>query len=67
MSDTIKVRDIKITICVPCLEGRGSECHTPECAFFLHRVDLPVHPELYEVMHEFDSCVGGSRPPKAEG
>ena len=52
----LKVRDIKITICVPCLEGKGEECHTPECALFLHKVDLPISPELYSIVREYDSC-----------
>lgn len=33
-------------ICEPCIKGDGSECHTPGCALWLHRVDLPMHPEL---------------------
>lgn len=27
-----------VPICEPCIRGEGSECHTPECAFFLHDV-----------------------------
>lgn len=33
---------IEITICRACLDGEGDECHTPECALYLHRVDLPI-------------------------
>lgn len=47
MSEENRVKTIEITICDLCLGGVGSECHTPECALFLHRVDLPIHPELY--------------------
>lgn len=51
----MKLKHIKIIICEACLDGKGQECHTPGCALFLHRVDLPIHPELYEVEQEFDS------------
>lgn len=47
------LKTIQITICEPCLAGIGEECHTPGCALFLHRVDLPIHPDLYEVVAEF--------------
>lgn len=55
MSTPIRVRRIVIDICVPCLEGIGQECHTPECARYLHRVDLRTHEELYHIVHEYDS------------
>lgn len=29
-----------VTMCQPCIRGEGSECHTPECAFFLK--DVPA-------------------------
>lgn len=51
----MKVFVVKIAICEDCLEGKGSECHTPECALYLHKVDLPIHPELYQIIEEFDS------------
>ena len=38
---------IKITICQECLNGAGEECHTPGCALFLHKVDLPI--DMYEL------------------
>ncbi len=41
---------IKIQICDACLQGEGDECHTPGCALYLHHVDLPIHPESYEVL-----------------
>ena len=44
------LKRIEITICEDCLNGIGSECHTPGCALFLHRVDLPIHKELYRVL-----------------
>lgn len=46
----IEVRQIVVWVCQPCLDGEGSECHTPGCALFLHRIDLPIHPELYTVI-----------------
>lgn len=50
----MKLRKITIIICQACLDGEGSECHTAGCALYLHRVDLPIHPELYEVGDEWD-------------
>ena len=49
MSDPT-LRTIVITICEPCLNGQGSECHTPGCALCLHRVDLPIDPVWYRVL-----------------
>ena len=43
----IMVKQIVVWICQPCLDGEGSECHTPGCALWMHRVDLPIPPELY--------------------
>ncbi len=48
------LKQIKITICEACLRGIGKECHTPGCALWMHKVDLPVHPELYEVINEWE-------------
>lgn len=48
----MKLKKIEITICEACLEGRGKECHTPGCALFLHIVDLPIDPGMYEVIEE---------------
>lgn len=44
------LRNINITICQSCLDGKGEECHTPGCALYLHRVDLPIAPELYTIL-----------------
>lgn len=49
------VKLVAIWLCEACLNGEGQECHTPDCAMFLHRVDLPFHPEIYQVLHEQDS------------
>jgi len=56
----MKLQHIKIWVCSPCIDGEGQECHTPGCALFLHRVDLPIHRELIEVIeeHEVDSETG---------
>lgn len=51
----MKIKRIIINICEPCLKGEGKECHTPGCALFLHKVDLPIHEELYEVLNEYES------------
>jgi hypothetical protein len=45
----IRIKRIMLDICEPCLEGQGEECHTPGCALYLHRVDLPIAPEVYDV------------------
>jgi len=50
----MKLKWIKIIICEACLYGEGEECHTPGCALFLHSVDLPIHPEMYEVLDEWE-------------
>lgn len=57
MSDepTITLREITIVICRLCLDGQGSECHTPGCALYLHRVDLPIAPEMYTVLQEWEA------------
>jgi hypothetical protein len=45
-----EVVHIAIDICRPCLAGEGEECHTPGCALWMHRVDLPIDPVWYEVL-----------------
>ena len=50
----MKIKRIIIDICEACLDGIGEECHTPECALFLHSVDLPIDKELYEVIDEYE-------------
>jgi hypothetical protein len=59
----MKLKTIEIRICDQCLNGEGKECHTPGCALFLHTVDLPIHPELYRVIHEEDDNDQEQRPP----
>lgn len=51
-ANPLRLKLIAIRICSACLDGVGQECHTPGCALFLHRVDLPVHVESYQVLHE---------------
>lgn len=48
----MKIKHVKIWICEGCLEGEGEMCHTPGCALIRHMVDLPIGPELYEVIGE---------------
>jgi hypothetical protein len=50
----MRVLTIEIRICESCLKGEGQECHTPGCALFLHKVDLPIMPELYRVLSSED-------------
>jgi len=50
----MKLKKIQITICETCLDAIGQECHTPGCALFLHAVDLPINPEMYEVIDEWE-------------
>jgi hypothetical protein len=45
-----ELRTIEITICQPCLDGEGDECHTPGCALFLHAVDLPINKAQYKII-----------------
>ena len=44
------VRRIETRICDACLKGIGRMCHTPGCVLCRHVVDLPLMPELYEVL-----------------
>lgn len=55
----MKLKLVKMWICQGCLDGDGDECHTPGCSLFLHKVDLPIAPELYEVVSELRELVPG--------
>jgi len=46
----MKLHTIRIRICEARLNGEGQECHTPGCAMWLHAVDLPFYPLIYEVI-----------------
>jgi hypothetical protein len=50
----MKIKVVTMHVCEACLDGVGEECHTPGCAMWLHSVDLPFHPESYEVQREYD-------------
>ncbi len=50
----MKVKKITICICEACLRGKGEECHTPGCALYLHKIDLPIHSYSYNVIEEFE-------------
>lgn len=54
VSGKMKIKRIIINICEDCLEGKGSECHTPGCALYLHRVDLPINENTYELVDEWE-------------
>jgi hypothetical protein len=43
----IRIKQIVIWICEPCLNGEGEMCHVPGCALWMHRVDIPINPGLY--------------------
>ena len=64
MATDMKLRTIVITLCQACLDGEGEECHTPGCAMFLHRVDLPFAPESYEVLALLRSFHKAFLPPE---
>lgn len=51
---TMKLKQVKITICEACLNGEGEMCNVPGCALCRHAVDLPIAPEMYEVLQEWD-------------
>ncbi len=50
----MEIKKITIDICASCLNGEGSECHTPECSLFSYSVSLPIHKEIYEVISEYE-------------
>lgn len=49
------IKRVVIDICEACLDGLGQECHTPECALFLHAVDLPIHKGMITVLDSWES------------
>jgi len=52
----MKIKKVIIMLCEACLRGEGDECHTPECALCFHNSPgHPIHPELYEVIQEWES------------
>lgn len=49
--DTVTMLNrIVITVCQRCLDGEGDECHTPGCALWMHRVDIPIDRKAYRVL-----------------
>ena len=48
------IKKIAIWICQACLDGEGEACHMPGCALFLHKVDISIDPNLYEVLGEME-------------
>jgi hypothetical protein len=59
VSRKVEIRKIVIDICEPCLSGRGEMCDTPGCALFLHSVDIPIAPEVYQVVHRYEVDLDG--------
>lgn len=41
-NDDPPVRKVRLNLCEACIDGVGSECHTPGCDLFLHSVDIPI-------------------------
>lgn len=41
---------VQMQVCRACLDGVGQECHTAGCAMWLHKVDLPFDPNIYQVI-----------------
>ena len=52
------LKEVKITLCESCLMGEGNECHTPECALFLHNSPgFEIGMEMYEIIREWERWV----------
>ena len=47
MTTDVSLKRVEMIICQACLDGVGQECHTPGCAMFLHRIDLPFPKDVY--------------------
>jgi hypothetical protein len=40
---TPPVRLVQLSLCDPCLDGAGGECHTPGCSLWMHRaLEQPI-------------------------
>ena len=49
------IKRIIIALCEACLKGEGEECHTPQCALYMH--NSPGHeiwPEMYEILSQWN-------------
>lgn len=56
----MSLRKVTLTLCEPCIQGAGGECHTPGCALWMNRApDIPINLEPVEVCDElhFDARV----------
>lgn len=49
-NDAAELKYIALWVCQKCLDGIKSECHTPGCALYLHRVDLPISADMYTIL-----------------
>lgn len=47
--DEIPLHRVQLTLCEPCIDGEGEECHTPGCDLFLHAVDIPILPAREQI------------------
>lgn len=50
----MNIKRVEMLVCEACLDGVGDECHTPGCAMFMHRVDLPFHADSYRTVDAFE-------------
>lgn len=47
--DEIPLQEVTLTLCQPCLDGEGGQCHSPGCALWMTRApDTPVTQHLGE-------------------
>lgn len=58
------LKRVELTICQPCLDGDGDECHTPGCALWMHRVDIPIDRSTYRVVPDTFLFAGPGTPPR---
>jgi hypothetical protein len=58
-----RVHLVRLRLCEGCLLGVGSACRTPGCALWLHNSpDMPIHPELYELVSNDDDDETNQEP-----
>jgi hypothetical protein len=57
------LKRVQMLICTACLDGIGEECHTPGCAMFLHRVDIPFPKGAYTEIPDAAATPRGAPEP----
>lgn len=53
------LHEVALTLCEPCINGVGEECHTPGCDLFLHAVDIPILAAQAQIPRPEQSEVSG--------